>query len=53
MRKAFSEYKADVQTKAFPAAEHTVDMSEDEWKCLQEKLTQESPSFFIRDQSVR
>jgi 3-methyl-2-oxobutanoate hydroxymethyltransferase len=53
MRRAFSEYRADVKTKAFPAAEHTVDMSEDEWSCLTERLRQETPSFIIHDQSVR
>lgn len=53
MRKAFSAYKADVQAKTFPGVEHTVDMDEAEWRCLEERLAQESPSFFIRDQSVR
>jgi len=53
MRKAFSEYIADVKSKTFPGAEHTVDMSEDEWKCLEERLTQESPRFIVHDPSVR
>jgi 3-methyl-2-oxobutanoate hydroxymethyltransferase len=53
MRKAFSAYKADVQAKTFPGVEHTVDMDEAEWRCLEERLAQESPSFFIHDQSVR
>jgi 3-methyl-2-oxobutanoate hydroxymethyltransferase len=53
MLKAISEYKADVKTRAFPGAEHTVDMDEDEWKCLEEKFSQESPSFIIHDHSVR
>jgi 3-methyl-2-oxobutanoate hydroxymethyltransferase len=34
MQRAFGEYIEDVQTKAFPAAEHTVDMAEDEWQAL-------------------
>ena len=34
MQRAFSEYIEDVQTKAFPAAEHSVDMAEDEWQAL-------------------
>lgn len=53
MRKAFREYKADVQAKAFPSAEHTVEMSEDEWKCLVDKIARESPSFILHDPSVR
>lgn len=53
MRKAFSAYKADVQAKIFPGVEHTVEMNEAEWKSLEDRLAQESPSFFIRDQSVR
>ncbi len=31
MSRAFSEYQADVETRAFPAQEHTVEMSDDEW----------------------
>ncbi|OGN93458.1 MAG: 3-methyl-2-oxobutanoate hydroxymethyltransferase [Chloroflexi bacterium RBG_13_50_21] len=53
MRRAFGEYKAEVRSKAFPGPEHTVDMNEDEWKCLEERLTQEGPSFIIHDHSVR
>ena len=34
MQRAFGEYIQDVQTKAFPAAEHSVDMAEDEWQAL-------------------
>jgi 3-methyl-2-oxobutanoate hydroxymethyltransferase len=34
MQRAFSEYIGDVQAKAFPAAEHSVDMAEDEWQAL-------------------
>jgi 3-methyl-2-oxobutanoate hydroxymethyltransferase len=31
MNKAFTEYLNDVNTKQFPAAEHTVEMTDDEW----------------------
>jgi len=31
MNKAFTEYIDDVETKRFPAAEHTVEMTDDEW----------------------
>lgn len=34
MQRAFGEYIEDVQAKAFPAAEHSVDMAEDEWQAL-------------------
>ena len=34
MQRAFSEYIDDVQTNTFPAAEHSVDMAEDEWQAL-------------------
>jgi 3-methyl-2-oxobutanoate hydroxymethyltransferase len=53
MRRAFSEYQDDVKTKAFPAAEHTVEMSEDEWNCLEEKLLTPSPSTVVHSPSVR
>jgi 3-methyl-2-oxobutanoate hydroxymethyltransferase len=53
MRRAFSEYQDDVKTKAFPAAEHTVEMSEDEWNCLEEKLLNPSPSTVVHNPLVR
>jgi 3-methyl-2-oxobutanoate hydroxymethyltransferase len=53
MRKAFSDFKADVKANAFPGPDQTVDMSEDEWRGLEERLAQTSPSFIIHDQSVR
>ena len=31
MHKAFADYLEDVETKRFPAEEHTVEMSDDEW----------------------
>jgi len=34
MARAFAEYKADVQARAFPAAEHTYPMSDDEFAAL-------------------
>jgi len=35
MQHAFETYIADVQAKSFPAAEHTVEMSEEEWQDFQ------------------
>ena len=32
MQTAFANYLEDVGTKAFPAAEHSVDMAEEEWQ---------------------
>ena len=32
MKRAFGEYLADVQARQFPAAEHSVEMSDEEWK---------------------
>ena len=34
MQKAFSDYIDDVETKRFPAAEHTVEMDDKEWDAL-------------------
>lgn len=34
MQRAFIEYIEDVQAKTFPAAEHSVEMAEDEWQAL-------------------
>jgi 3-methyl-2-oxobutanoate hydroxymethyltransferase len=34
MEHAFKGYIADVQSRAFPAAEHTIDMKEEEWEKL-------------------
>jgi 3-methyl-2-oxobutanoate hydroxymethyltransferase len=53
IRTAFDEYKADVKAKTFPGSEHTVDMGEDEWKCLEERLAQDAPTFVVHDPSVR
>ncbi len=38
MQRAFAEYIADVQVKSFPAAEHTVEMKDDEWTELLNSL---------------
>jgi 3-methyl-2-oxobutanoate hydroxymethyltransferase len=35
MQKAFAAYIADVQARAFPAVEHTVEMADEEWAELQ------------------
>ncbi len=35
MNKAFTEYIEDVETKRFPAVEHTVEMTDDEWNEFQ------------------
>jgi 3-methyl-2-oxobutanoate hydroxymethyltransferase len=53
MRRAFSEYKADVKARAFPGPEHTVDISDEEWKLLQDRLGQTSSTFVLREHSVR
>lgn len=34
MQKAFTDYITEVQTQAFPAAEHTVEMNESEWQAF-------------------
>lgn len=38
MAHAFGEYIADVQTRSFPAAEHTVEMADAEWDALLKEL---------------
>jgi 3-methyl-2-oxobutanoate hydroxymethyltransferase len=34
MQRAFAEFKSDVESKQFPAAEHSVEMADDEWEAL-------------------
>ncbi|MBE0409626.1 MAG: 3-methyl-2-oxobutanoate hydroxymethyltransferase [Anaerolineales bacterium] len=34
MRRAFETYKSDIETGAFPANEHCIDMPEEEWQSL-------------------
>lgn len=38
MHRAFAQYIADVQAKTFPAAEHTVEMKDEEWAELLKSL---------------
>lgn len=38
MQKAFTDYIEDVETRRFPAAEHTVEMDDREWETLQKEL---------------
>ena len=38
MNKAFTEYVDDVETKRFPAVEHTVEMTDEEWRAFQEEI---------------
>ena len=38
MARAFGEYIADVQNRSFPAAEHSVEMPDDEWDALLDDL---------------
>jgi 3-methyl-2-oxobutanoate hydroxymethyltransferase len=38
MQRAFTDYIADVQARTFPAAEHTVEMKDDEWTELLNSL---------------
>ncbi len=38
MQKAFADYIEDVETKRFPAQEHTVEMADDEWELLLKKI---------------
>jgi 3-methyl-2-oxobutanoate hydroxymethyltransferase len=38
MIKAFSAFKADVESRQFPAEEHSITMSDDEWQTLLQSL---------------
>ncbi|MBC7876307.1 MAG: 3-methyl-2-oxobutanoate hydroxymethyltransferase [Anaerolineales bacterium] len=38
MHKAFTDYIDDVESKRFPAQEHTVEMSDDEWVAFQKEI---------------
>jgi 3-methyl-2-oxobutanoate hydroxymethyltransferase len=40
MRKAFYEYITEVKANTFPGVENTVEMDDDEWQSLEEKLNQ-------------
>lgn len=38
LNKAFTEYIADVESKRFPAAEHNVEMTDEEWDAFQKEV---------------
>jgi 3-methyl-2-oxobutanoate hydroxymethyltransferase len=38
MARAFTEYKKDVESCSFPGEEHSVEMPEEEWQALMEKI---------------
>jgi len=38
MKKAFTNYIDDVETKSFPAVEHTVEITDEEWEAFQKDL---------------
>jgi 3-methyl-2-oxobutanoate hydroxymethyltransferase len=38
MKAAFAEYIDDVETKRFPAPEHTVEMTDEEWQAFQKEV---------------
>jgi 3-methyl-2-oxobutanoate hydroxymethyltransferase len=42
MVRAFSAYKADVESRVFPAEEHSIEMPEQEWQSFMEEITDES-----------
>jgi 3-methyl-2-oxobutanoate hydroxymethyltransferase len=53
MKSAFQKYITEVKGRTFPGAEHTVEMSDDEWDDLANKLEQSSPTFLMHNESVR
>ena len=38
MNKAFTDFIDDIETKKFPAAEHTVEMTDEEWSTFQKEI---------------
>lgn len=40
MREAFSEFKTEVKANTFPGEEHTVEIDDDEWRRLEERIGQ-------------
>ena len=44
MVKAFEAYRADVEEHAFPSAEHSLDLPDEEWQAFVEALEDEGPS---------
>jgi 3-methyl-2-oxobutanoate hydroxymethyltransferase len=53
MRQAFGEYNKDVKENKFPSYEHTVEMSEEEWKSLEDKLASKSTPFVMHHSELR
>jgi len=53
MRQAFSQYKNEVKASAFPEAEHTIEMSDEEWHNLEQRLGKAKPSFIVHDEAIR
>jgi 3-methyl-2-oxobutanoate hydroxymethyltransferase len=53
MRRAFSEYKAEVKAREFPGPEHTVEISDEEWKHLEDRLGKSKVNIILHDHSVR
>ena len=53
MRQAFSQFKTEVKANTFPNAEHTVEMSDEEWHSLEQRLGKTNPSFIVHDEAVR
>ena len=43
MVRAFEDYKTDVMTHNFPASEHTVEMSDQEWNLFMEAMKDYGP----------
>ncbi len=52
MRAAFNEYMGDVKARTFPAQEHTMEMSNEEWQILENRLNLSQPGLDRREQSV-
>jgi len=53
MQRAFRDYIGDVKARSFPAAQHTVDMKDEEWERLEAKLAQMDVSLLLQNQPVR
>ncbi len=51
MKRAFLEYIADVKRRDFPAPEHTVEMSQEEWEALEHKISLSDPGLILKDQA--
>jgi ketopantoate hydroxymethyltransferase len=41
MQHAFTEYINDVQSRSFPAVEHSVEMDDIEWRAFQENINKQ------------